>query len=218
MYNFELERMSAEITENEIKRLAAMLYEVGAVKFGAFRLKQHETNPDAPLSPIYLNLRILRSYPPVMAYTCALMDKICKPLEFELYADIPTAVTPLVSILSYLNNIPMISPRKDAKGYGLGVDIDGDFREGQRVLLVDDVVSLAYSKFEAIDKLERAGLVVQDLLMVIDRQQGGVQALIEKGYRVHLVATLSQLMAHYLESSAIDQARYDEVINYLGQN
>ncbi|MEI7555528.1 hypothetical protein [Candidatus Chlorohelix sp.] len=216
MHDYPIDLSVAEITSAEYNRLADLYFEIGAVKFGAFKLKQHETDPTAPLSPIYLNLRILRSYPSVMSYTCALLDKICCRLNFDLYADIPTAVTPLVAVLAYTTSRPMISPRKDTKGYGLGVEIDGDFKAGQTALLIDDVVSLAYSKFEAIEKLEHAGLIVHDLLMVVDRQQGGVQALEEKGYRTHTVINLSQLLERYLETGKIDRARYDEVRRYVG--
>ena len=94
--------------------------------------------------------------------------------------------------------------------------LTGPFKAGQTALLIDDVVSLAYSKFEAIEKLEHAGLIVHDLLMVVDRQQGGVQALEEKGYRTHTVINLSQLLERYLETGKIDRARYDEVRRYVG--
>src|SRR5262245_8496568 len=129
-------------TVNQIEegqRLANRLFEIGAVKFGAFRIKLHETHPDAPLSPIYLNFRLLRSYPDVLGHSARLLLKAASKLEFDLLADIPTGVTPIVSVMAYLGNYPMISPRSTKKSYGLGVPIDGDFRPGQCVLLVDDV-------------------------------------------------------------------------------
>jgi uridine monophosphate synthetase len=196
--------------------LADLLFEIGAVKFGAFRIKLHETNPDAPLSPIYINLRVLRSYPQVLGFVAALLDKISRPLEFDLLADIPTAATPITTIISHFSNKPMISPRKEAKSYGLGVPIDGDYQTGQTVLLVDDLVSRGDSKFEFLNILEKAGLVVKDLLMVIDRQQGGAETLREKGYNVYFAATISDLLARYRTTGAIDEARYNEVRSYLG--
>lgn len=206
----------SEVTSHERERLADLLFEIGAVKFGAFRIKLHETNPDAPLSPIYINLRVLRSYPQVLGFVAALLDKISRPLEFDLLADIPTAATPITTIISHFSNKPMISPRKEAKSYGLGVPIDGDYQTGQTVLLVDDLVSRGDSKFEFLNILEKAGLVVKDLLMVIDRQQGGAETLREKGYNVYFAATISDLLARYRTTGAIDEARYNEVRSYLG--
>lgn len=211
-----LDPSKAEVSAAERERLADLLFEIGAVKFGAFRIKLHETQPDAPLSPIYINLRILRSYPHALAYVAALLDKISRPLSFDLMADIPSAATPIVAVLSHYNGKPMISPRKESKSYGLGVMIDGEYKPGQWVLLIDDLVSKADSKFEALKPLEQAGLVVRDMLMVIDRQQGGSELLKEKGYDVHFAATISQLLSRYRATGAIDENRYREVMSYLG--
>ena len=204
------------IHNEEINQLADSLFEIGAVKFGAFRLKLHESQPEAPLSPIYLNFRLLRSYPQVLGFTAKLLLKAAEGLSFELLADIPTGVTPVVAVMAYLGNYPMITPRQSSKSYGLGVAIDGDYQPGQRVLLVDDVVSGGDSKLEAAEKLEKAGLVVKDLLVIVDREQGGAQIVQEKGYNIHFVATISQLLARYRQTGAIDEARYLEVISYLG--
>jgi len=211
-----LDFSTTEVTEAERERLADLLFEIGAVKFGAFRLKLHETQPDAPLSPIYVNLRLLRSYPHALVYVAAILDKLSRPLTFDLIADIPSAATPIVAVLTMFNGRPMISPRKEAKNYGLGVMIDGAFEPGQRVLLVDDLVSKGDSKFEVLNLLEQTGLVVEDLLMVIDRQQGGSELLQAKGYNVHFAATISQLLSRYLQTGAIDQNRYEQVCEYLG--
>ncbi len=216
MHDYPIDLSIEAITTEELNNLADLLFDIGAIKFGAFRLKLHETQPDAPLSPIYINMRVVRSFPSVMAYVCGILDKLSCRLHFDLYADIPTAATPFVAILSYTTGRPMISPRKDAKTYGLGVAIDGEFKPGQTALLVDDLVSQADSKFEAIEKLEKSGLIVKDLVMVIDRQQGGVATLQAKGYQVHAAATLTELLNRYLETGKIDQARYDEVKSYLG--
>ena len=200
----------------EIDQLADQLFEIGAVKFGAFRIKLHETQPDAPLSPIYLNFRLLRSYPAALTYTAHLLQKVAAGLEYDILADIPTGVTPLVALMVSLSERPMISPRKDVKNYGLGVAIDGDYQAGQRVLLVDDVISAGDSKFDAIEKLEKAGLVVKDVLVVVDREQGGASILKERGYQPHAVATVSQLLARYRATGVVEESRYQEVINYLG--
>ncbi len=208
--------LDSTISPDELATLADMLFEIGAVKFGAFRIKLHETQPDAPLSPIYLNFRLLRSYPDVLGYTAELLLKVAKTLQFDLLADIPTAITPIVSVMAYLGHYSLISPRKETKSYGLGVAIDGDYEPGQRVLLIDDVISGGESKFEAAQKLEKAGLLVEDVLVIVDREQGGAAALIERGYRPHFVATISQLLARYLQTGAIEETRYQEVMNYLG--
>ena len=208
--------LTTPISAQDQAKLADMLFEIGAVKFGAFRIKLHETQPDAPLSPIYLNFRLLRSYPEVLGFTAELLLKLAAPLKFDVLADIPTGVTPIVAVMTYLGKYPMISPRKETKGYGLGVAIDGEYKAGQRVLLVDDVISAGDSKFDAIEKLQKAGLVMEDLLVVVDREQGGAAGLREKGFHPYAVTNISQLLTRYRQTGAIDETRYQDVVAYLG--
>lgn len=208
--------LTGAITGPDRAKLADMLFEIGAVKFGAFRIKLHETRPDAPLSPIYLNFRLLRSYPEALGFTAELLLKLAASLKYELLADIPTGITPIVAVMTYLGKTPMISPRKETKAYGLGVAIDGEYKEGQRVLLVDDLISAGDSKFDAIEKLQKGGLVVEDVLVVVDRQQGGAATLTERGFRPHAVVTISQLLERYRATGAIDEERYRQVVEYLG--
>ena len=111
------------------RAFADALLTSGAVKFGAFRLKLHETQPDAPLSPIYVDLRVLRSFPDALDTAVAALAEMidARELRFTRYADIPMAATPLVAVLSHLTRVPMITPR-EAKTHGVA-------RHDQRRLL-----------------------------------------------------------------------------------
>ena len=195
--------------------LALFLFDSKAVKFGKFRLKLHDRIPDAPLSPIYIDLRILRSFPEIMDSITDVYNELTKGLKFDLYADVPTAATPIVSILSYKNRIPMITPRKEGKGHGIKRRIDGVFREGQVVLLVDDLVTLADSKFEAISLLEENGLKVHDVAVLINREQGGVRELEKRGYACHVAYQLRELLRFYLEVGKIGTDQYWKTVAYL---
>ena len=77
--------------------VAEQLFDINAIKFGAFRMKLHDTNPDAPLSPIYVDLRILRSFPKAMDAAIVLYIDMVKNLSFDILADVPTAATPIVA-------------------------------------------------------------------------------------------------------------------------
>jgi uridine monophosphate synthetase len=110
----------------------------------------------------------------------------------------------------------MISPRKETKSYGMGVEIDGDYHAGQTALLIDDLVSQADSKVEALAKLKAAGLHVTDLMMLIDRQQGGKALLESQGYRVHTAVTIQDLLTRYHQTGSIDEAQLEKTKQYLG--
>lgn len=197
------------------KELALGLFDIGAVKFGQFRLKLHEKNPDAPLSPIYIDLRILRSFPRVMSLAVSVYEELSRGLDFEVYADVPTAATPIVAILSHSTVIPMISPRLDAKAHGTRASIDGDFKAGQVVLVVDDLITKAESKLEAISTLEEKGLQVRDIIVLVDREQGGADELASRGYTCRSAYKLGELLSFYLDSGRINQETYNQTVDYL---
>ena len=177
----------------------------GAVKFGAFRLKLHETQPDAPLSPLYVDLRVLQSFPDALDAAVATLNELIEAenLIFARYAGIPMAATPLTAVLSHVTRIPMITPR-EPKSHGSGGSIDGAYLPGEIALAIDDVVTHADSKIEAIRVLEANGLVVRDVAVLVDREQGGPKMLAEAGYTLHAALRLSQLIDYWRETGGID--------------
>lgn len=206
------------ITSDKSIRLALELLDHGVVKFGEFWLKLHEEKPDAPLSPIYIDLRVIRSVPHLMRRVVCTYEDQVSDLVFDCYADVPTAATPIVSILSFITRTPMVSPRMDSKTHGAPGKIDGIVNQGQVVLLVDDLVTTADSKLKAISILKDLGLRVYDVVVLIDREQGGVQKLERQGYRCHAVFKLSELVGLYAERRLITGSMYDKVTTYLREN
>ena len=217
------DKIVAEIEEGlkELRRrhLALALYDCGAIKFGAFRLKLHDTQPEAPLSPFYINLRILRSLPNLLDQVAeAMLEKNQEDkIDFDIFSDIPTAVTPIVSVMVHKSKIPMISP-KISKTHGLAGDIDGLYEPGQKVLLVDDLVTKADSKIEAAQVLGKNKLIVKDIIVLFDREQGGEEALLQAGYKLHAVFKMGDTLKLYLDEGKIDQTKYDETVAYLKDN
>lgn len=198
------------------RAFADALLASGAVRFGAFRLKLHEREPDAPLAPIYLNMRVLQSSPDALdAIAAALAELIAaRGLAFARYAGIPMAATPLVAVLSHLTRVPMITPR-EPKTHGLPGTIDGDYTSGETVLVIDDLVTHAESKLEAIRVLEEAGLRVRDVAVLVDREQGGPAQLAAAGYTLHAALSLSQLLDYWRASGGIAEETYATVKAYL---
>lgn len=210
--------MSDEMTAAQ-RAFADALLECGAVKFGAFRLKLHEREPDAPLSPIYVDLRVLRSWPDAIDTAVAVLSEMitAKQLAFTRYADIPMAATPLVAILMHQTRIPMITPRQE-KTHGISGTINGDFSLGETVLVIDDLVTHADSKLEAIRVLEENDLKVRDVVVLIDREQGAPEQLNAAGYTLHAALTLGQLLEYWRDSGAIDEATFERVRAYQAAN
>jgi len=197
--------------------LALALFDIGVIEFGAFKLKLHEKNPDAPLSPFYIDLRKLQSFPLVARKVAiALVDKM---RELEIKPDrisgIPEAFVPIVALMMDWGNIPMITLRNNKKIHGISQDIMGVFEKGQEVLLVDDTVTNAHTKLEAIQKMEANDLVVNNLLVVVDRQQGGRPELKEKGYELYSLFSIEDLLNLYLQEGRISPEKYNESMAYI---
>ena len=214
-------------------RVAVRLFDLGAVKFGAFRLKLHEKNPDAPLSPIYLNLRTADNPKPgplgpedVSACVTVMRDRLLvASLDFQVVAGVPRAGDPFACVLARqmagLGKMVslLILEKTEDKDKRLVTSIThGAFGPGFTALVADDLITRADSKLEAIRVLEDAGMRVTDVLVLVDREQGGRDELTRFGYRLHAVFTLRQLVDFYVEAGKIDAAKRDEVVAYLSAN
>ncbi len=187
-----------------------------------FRLKMHEKNPDLPLSPLYVNLRLLRSellvkQVAIMAYRHMLIEVCARRSDFgfDRLADLPTAATPLVSTLADALDIPQITPRADKKGHGTGATIDGTYELGMTVALIDDLITAGTSKIEYVEILRDAGLVVNDVFVLVDRMQGGVEELEQHGLLVHAFLTIETLMDFGFQNGLVDQHDYDAIMEYI---
>jgi uridine monophosphate synthetase len=110
----------------------------------------------------------------------------------------------------------MIYPRREAKSYGTGVEIEGLFLPGETVVVVDDLATTGGSKFEAIDKLSSAGLRVRDVAVLIDRGSGAREALEAAGYRLHAVMTLRQMLDHWERAGRVPPEQIAATRAFLG--
>lgn len=214
------------LQEEDGRILANQLFNIGAVKFGEFRLKRHETHPDAPLSPIYFNIRTQDNPKPGPLDSWALkmiaqgfrtlVEK--RELRFDAISGIPNAGVPLVMAYVHSHTCRTIRLRKDEREEARRISetyIQDLPPFESRVLLVDDVITGADTKLEAIDVLRTVGMIVEDLLVVIDRQQGGVNQVRNVGVRTHSLFDARTLILHYLTRGFIDQATYDRTLAYF---
>ena len=111
----------------------------------------------------------------------------------------------------------MIYPRKEAKSYGTGAEIEGGFAAGERAVVIDDLATTGGSKFEAIEKLAAAGLKIEDVVVLVDRQSGAAEALAAAGYRLHAVMTLTQMLDHWTLTGRVPAEQIAATRAFLGR-
>lgn len=179
--------------------LADNLLEAGCIKFGAFTLKS------GLRSPIYIDLRQVISYPALLAEVAHAYLPVLSTLDFTRIAGLPYAAIPLATAISLAGGYPMIYPRKEAKAYGTRAEIEGQHHPGECVAVIDDLATTGGSKFEAIHKLTGAGLLVRDVIVLVDRQAGAREALARAGYSLHAVLTITEMLDHWERSSKVER-------------
>ncbi len=189
--------------------LSKSLYQIGAVRFGEFTLK------DGRLSPFYLDLRILVSSPNVLASVGRALVRRADRIPHDRLAGLPYAGLPIAVAMCLIGGRPLIYPRREAKHYGTGKRIEGEFRAGERILVVDDVITTGGAKLEAIAALRAAGLEVEDVLVVIDREDRGAAVLAEAGLHLHSVIGVQALLDHLREADLVSEADVRRALDFL---
>ena len=175
-------------TAKSLKKLIVGLAELGALQFGDFTLASGKR------SSMYVDLRLLVSRPNLMqAAACAYARKL-DLMQCDRIAGIPYAALPIGMAVSLASGVPLIYNRKESKSHGLGKDIEGLWQPGERVVIIEDVITTGGSIVSSVELFRAAGLVVEDAIVLLDRQQGGVENLRKVGIRVHSVLALDEVL------------------------
>jgi len=185
-------------------------YELGIIKFGNFTLKSGIE------SPFYVDLRPLASSPQLLKTLANNLLDLVEKSPFELICGVPYAALPMGTTMSLASGIPLIIKRKENKGYGTKRMVEGVYTDGQNCLLVEDVITSGQSLLETIEEIEREGLKVTDIVVVLDREQGGIDKLKQKGYTVHTLFTINQvidILHRFHRLSDGDMARIKNFLN-----
>ena len=185
------------------------LIETECFRLGEFTLKSGKK------SPFYVDLRRTSSSAKLMKLIGKAFATLIDGLEFDLVAGIPVAALPLATAFSLETGIPMIYPRINKKGHGTGNLVEGNYKKGDKVLLLDDLITTGKSKIEAIDILRDAGLIVKDLVVLLERGAQGRADMKAAGVELYSYSPVEDLFRRCNELEIIDNNKHQELLDYI---
>ena len=182
--------------------LILQLYDLGCIMFGDF------VQASGATFPYYVDLRKIISNPQVFSLILTAYADILNTLQFDRIAGIPYGSLPTATGLSMRLSYPMVFPRKEVKAHGTRKVIEGNFCPGETVVVVDDILISGKSAIEGAQKIESAGLIVNDIVVFMDHEQGVKDRLKAHGYCAHAVLTISEITKTLYEAGRIDADKY----------
>lgn len=206
--------MSLNKEEKVMKaKLCRILNKIGALKFGTFKLTSGRT------SPYYIDLRIVPSIPDAFKRICDIYVNIVKTNlgaeNFDRIAGIPTAGIPFASLIAYHLNKPFLYIRQRTRLHGRERRIEGLLMPGDRVLLIDDLITTGGSLRKAAEAIRAEGGIVTDAVVLLDREEGGKKNLAKDNVTLHYLLRVSEVAEKLYEMDAIKEDQYKLILKQV---
>ncbi|MEM3526578.1 MAG: orotate phosphoribosyltransferase [Candidatus Jordarchaeaceae archaeon] len=205
--------LSGKSGETVKVEICKILNKIGALHFGAFKLTSGK------ISPYYIDLRIVPSFPDSFQKICDfyqgfIEDEIGRD-NFDRIAGIPVAGLPFASLIAYNMNKPFLYIRKGVRLHGRQRRIEGILAPGDRILLVDDLVTTGLSLIKAAKSITAEGGVVTDAVVLLDREEGGREKLEKLGINLHALISVSEVANRLYEIGAVDEEQLKTILKQI---
>jgi orotate phosphoribosyltransferase len=206
--------LPAEKSNENIKiEVCKILNKIDALQFGAFKLTSGK------ISPYYIDLRIVPSFPDAFQKICNFCVSFIKNeagvKNFERIAGIPVAGIPFASLIAHDLQKPFLYIRKGVRLHGRQRRIEGILAPGDRVLLVDDLITTGLSLKKAAKAIVAEGGVVTDAVVLLDREEGGKEKVEKSGIKLHALLNVSEIAKKLCEIGAIDDGQLETILKQI---
>jgi len=193
--------------------MAKILIRIDALKFGIFKLTSGKA------SPYYIDLRIVPSFPDAFTEICDFYaEQITAKIglkNFDRIAGVPIAGMPFASQIAYNLKKPFLYIRKGLRRHGRQRRVEGILVSGDRVLLIDDLVTTGLSLRKAAEAVRAEGGVVDKAVAFLDREEGGNEKLAKKGIQLNALLKISEVAKMLYETDAIDEESYKTITKQI---
>lgn len=196
-------------------QIVLRLFEIGSIRLdGPFTLKS------GLRSPFYIDLRLLVSDPELLRTVGAVLNQLldANGVQYDHLLGVPYTALPMATSVAVQFGKKMLMRRKERKSYGTKKEIEGIFEPGDTVCVVEDLVTSGMSVFETIEPLKAEGLEVSDVVVLLDRQQGGRINIEGRGLKLHAVLTMDMVCQVLLDNKRIDAQKVSEIKAFISQN
>ncbi|MCF6367177.1 MAG: orotidine-5'-phosphate decarboxylase [Bacteroidales bacterium] len=181
------------------------LHDIGAIKFGEFTLKSGHK------SPFYFDLRDMISHPEILSGIVDLLVDEVQDLDFDYVTGIPYTALPIATLVADILDKPLIYIRKEEKAYGTKNSIIGKFEEGNKCLVIDDLITTGESLFETAEKFRKEGLEIIDFAVIIDRSNNISEKIKKTGCKLHSLIKLDEITKILKTANRITKAQASNI-------
>lgn len=195
-----------------IQEFSKELFKIGSIQFGEYILKS------GIVSPFYLDLRLIISHPKLLKQLAKTIDSVVDNNTYDVICGVPYAGIVFATALSLETHKPMIMKRKEQKSYGTKKILEGDYQKDNKCLIIEDVISSGQSVLETLPSIENEGLIITEVVVLIDREQGGTQILTQQGYSIKALFSIKDILVSLCQQNLISKASFKQSISFIENN
>ena len=196
-----------------VVEVCKLLARIGAIKFGVFKLTSGKT------SPYYIDLRLVPSFPDAFKFITDVYAEMIRSEigldAFDRVAAVPTSGIPFAAVVALGLDKPFLYVRKEAKLHGRERRVEGLLAPGDRVILLDDLITTGKTLSEAAKAIRAEGGVVEHAFVLIDREEGGRETLAQAGVQLHALMTVREMAKTLLDLGAIEEEAYELIMRQV---